>query len=184
MGLFKRSEKPIFMESGELWDPSVTSNEEIFLYDSKKRKRLGIHPNDVQSYSEASYAYSIGLAKKYKILAWGPIETAGFPENYNKLQGTGVVTKECVLLWWLPSPIKKIEVFVAAHSDLLNIDPDENGWGGWFTYSRGYYSDQMGKKPISEVEIGIGTRLGKNGHDNRRSMTFFKTLAEATRRTL
>ena len=177
MGIFKKSSYPLLTEDGELWDPEIRSQEDLFFYDRARRRKLGIHKQDIQSYSEASYAYNIGLPRDFEILAWGPVEIYGFPESYNKMQGTAVVTEECVMCWWLPSPIKKFEVFTAIHPDIINIDPFENGWGAFLTYSRAHYSDQKGRRPIPEVEIGVGVRLGKDGQENRRAMTFFTTYA-------
>jgi hypothetical protein len=130
---------------------------------------------DVRAYSEASYATVLGIPDSDTIIAWGPgrIET---PQDGKPRLGTVVVTRNTMLAYWQPGRTSLIHTFQGNHSAVIGYQRtgDHSLNAQWEIAE---YADNNGKFIVGNAPVFLTADLGKDGHANRRALTWFYTLA-------
>ena len=135
----------------------------------------GIPNEDVMAYSEAGYAHVLGVPENDLIIAWGPalIQT---PEDKVQREGTVVVTRNTMLAYWQPGRTSMIHTFQANHSaatDAQEID-DLSMQVQWEVAE---YANNQGKFLVGDAPVLLSPLLSRDGHANRRALTWYFTLA-------
>ena len=134
----------------------------------------GIPSDDVYSYVDASYAHVLGVPESSTILAWGDarIQT---PQDSRPHDGTVVVTADTMLAYWQPGRTSLIHTFQGSHSAVTSsqIDAGREITAVW---SVGEYANNDGKFLVGDALVRLEPKFGKDGHANRRALTWFACL--------
>lgn len=134
----------------------------------------GIPSDDVYSFADASYAYVLGVPESSTILAWGDarIQT---PQDSRAHDGTVVVTADTMLAYWQPGRTSLIHTFQGNHSAVtsLQVDGDRAMTALW---SVAEYANNDGKFLVGDALVRLEPKFGKDGHANRRALTWFACL--------
>jgi hypothetical protein len=147
-----------------------------FTITPQQRELMGIPPEDLDSYLEAMYARQLGLDDAETILAWGPVYVEP-PMGNRTFDGTAVVTEKSLMVWWLPSNRGLIHVMHNPHDSISGLQI-EGPTAAHFYWEQGIYADNVGKHVVSNPNIYMAARFGKqNGHDNRRAFCLYYTFA-------
>ena len=134
----------------------------------------GIPKEDVTSLVAASYAHVLGVPEDSTILAWGDarIQT---PQDARPRDGTVVLTSETMLAYWQPGRTSLIHTFQGNHSAVTSVEvvPDREVSALW---SVGEYANNHGKFIVGDALVRLEPKFEKDGHANRRALTWFECL--------
>jgi hypothetical protein len=135
----------------------------------------GIPREDLMSYSDAGYANALGIPESDLIIAWGPalIQT---PEDSSHREGTVVVTRNTMLAYWQPGRTSMIHTFQGNHSAVTAAQPTGE-YAMMLEWEIAEYANNQGKFMVGEAAVMLGAQMGRDGHANRRALTWFSTLA-------
>jgi len=140
-----------------------------------RRPASGISKEDVYSLAKASYAHVLGIPEDSTILAWGDarIQTA---QDSRPHDGTVVVTGETMLAYWQPSRTSLIHTFQGNHSAVTFVEVVPE-WEVSALWSVGDYANNDGKFIVGNAFVRLEPKFGKDGHANRRALTWFACLS-------
>lgn len=188
MAIFRKSNKdsslPMLYPSGiepiNQQNPGTAPRSEdlitYFTITPQVRARIGLPPEDGESYLDAMYAYQLGLDKDETILAWGPVHV-GPPTDNRIFDGTAVVTENSLIVWWLPSKRGLIHVMQNTHDRIYRLQI-EGPTAAHLFWEDGIYADDAGKHLVSNPNMYLAARVGnQNGHENRRAFSLYYTFA-------
>ena len=173
--LFPAGFEPINRESpGD--DPSGSDLITYFTITAQQRSRMGLPPEDRDSYLDAMYAQQLGLHESETILAWGPVYIRP-PNAQREFDGTAVVTSKSLMVWWLPDTRGLLHVMHNRHDRIQGLEV-KGPTAAHFYWQEGIYADDGGKYKVANPNMYLAARLGKqNGHDNRRALSMYYTFA-------
>ena len=135
----------------------------------------GIPSDDIYSFGDASYAHVLGVPESSTILAWGDARVQTPPDSRSH-DGTVVVTAETMLAYWQPGRTSLIHTFQGNHSAVtsLQIGVDRKITALW---SVGEYANNDGKFLVGDALVQLEPKFGRDGHANRRALTWFACLS-------
>jgi hypothetical protein len=186
VGIFgkKRSSSPasppLTLPGGHSLPPGVALNDYLIKSALSMTPQSPIPQEDMNSYIEASYAHVLGIPDQDQIIAWGPalIET---PMDRRAHAGTVAVTRNTMLAFWQPGRTSMIHSFQANHS--AAVSGEQTGpTATVITWQVAEYADNSGKFIVGDASLGLEAPLGRDGHSNRRALTWIYTLAALTGR--
>ena len=139
----------------------------------------GLSREDLHSYADAAYAQVLGIPETDPIIAWGDA-TITSPQDSRTHNGTVAVTRNTTLAYWQPGRTSLIHTFQGNHSAVadLEIRSDQAIAAVW---SVGEYANNDGKFLVSNAPLVLQPKFGKDGHANRRALTWFWCLAHLLR---
>lgn len=186
MGIFgkKRSSSPasppVSLPGGQSLPADAALNDYLINAALSMTPQSPIPQEDMNSYIEASYAHVLGIPDQDQIIAWGPalIET---PVDRKSHSGTVAVTRNTMLAFWQPGRTSMIHTFQANHS--AAVHGEQTGRTATvITWQVAEYADNSGKFIVGDASLGLEAPLGRDGHANRRALTWIYTLAALTGR--
>ena len=133
-----------------------------------------IPSEDVSSYIDAMYAHALGIQEGDQIIAWGPA-TIRTPQEDKDRAGTVAITRETMLAWWQPGRMSLIHTFQANHSGVTAVEPLDR-WASMVQWQVAEYADNRGEFLVGDPVVQLAARFSKDGHENRRALTWFETL--------
>ena len=135
----------------------------------------GIPREDLMAYSDAGYAHALGIPQGDLIIAWGPalIQT---PDDSSQREGTVVVTRTTMLAYWQPGRTSMIHTFQGNHS-AVTASESTGEHSMMLQWEIAEYANNDGKFMVGEAVVMLGAKIGRDGHANRRALTWFFTLA-------
>ena len=179
MGLFSKkttqSGNPVLVYPGNNGpDPGVDAADYLADLALSKTADSPIPSADVMSYGEATYAHILGIPDRELIIAWGPslIET---PRDKKPTVGTAVLTRNTFLAYWQPGRAKLIHTFqgdLSAVSRVQTLGP----YSMTVLWDVAQYADDQGKSLVSNAPMTLAPHFTKDGHANRRALTWFAAL--------
>jgi hypothetical protein len=137
--------------------------------------KSAIPHEDLMAYSDAAYAHVLGVPENDLIIAWGPALIQS-PEDAKARQGTVVVTRQTLLAYWQPSRTSLIHTFQGNHSAVTDTQQDSE-YSMRIHWEIAEYANNKGKFYVGEAPMILGAQLGRDGHANRRALTWYFTLA-------
>jgi len=179
MGLFGKSkgsgEPDLLFPAGGA--PPVGVEVGAFLAEAalSRTSASGIPSEDVYSFGDASYVHVLGVPEGSTILAWGDarIQT---PQDSRSHDGTVVVTGETMLAYWQPGRTSLIHTFQGNHSAVTSLQID-GGRVMTALWSVAEYANNDGKFLVGDAPVHLEPKFGRDGHANRRALTWFACLS-------
>ena len=140
-----------------------------------------LHKVDIDAYSEAAgKLFSIGISSDESIIACGPVKLYEYPKSHNEYIARAILTPSALIIYYNVGPIRPEFLIV----ELKNISglTNHGGWTGTFSFKAGVHIKKGKVFEVTAPYFGLSELLGKDGHENRRSVTlidsFAKTLNE------
>lgn len=139
-----------------------------------KTPNSGIPHEDVMSYADAAYANVLGVPEHDLILAWGPalIET---PTDSRAHKGTVVVTRNTMLAYWQPGRTSMIHTFQGNHSAVAALERP-GPYQLVLQWDVAEFANNQGKFMVGDAPVALSARFDRDGHANRRALTWLFTL--------
>jgi hypothetical protein len=130
---------------------------------------------DIEACASASAKlFSIGLNDE-TMIAFGPVQLGGFPKVHNDYIADAILTPNLLVIYFQKNLL--VPDYLILHlknlSGLTSIGP----WSAQFNFQNGIHRDKNGVFEMAETYFVLSERLGKDGHANRRSVTFMRSLA-------
>ena len=179
MNLFGRkstagTEPVIWFPNGQP-PPAGMLVEEFFVRQALDKTGQSVIPaEDLMSYGEASYAHMVGIPENALIVAWGPalIQT---PDDNKQRDGTVVLTKDTMLAYWQPGRTNMIHTFQGNHT-AVTAAQSSGPYSILLQWEIAEYANNNGKFIVGDAAVNLAARLGRDGHENRRALTWFYAL--------
>jgi hypothetical protein len=182
MGLFwkNKNEKKLFLlfpdgsEVSNQSDIDRLLNEYSFTPSTLDKWRL--QNPDIDAIASASAKlWSIGFNDE-PIVAFGPVLLRSFPKAYNEYIADAVLTSNYLVIYYQKGILKPDFLILP----ILNISgiTGTGPWSAQFNFKNGIHQEKSGTFEMAETFFELSERLGKDGHANRRSVTFMRSLAD------
>jgi hypothetical protein len=133
-----------------------------------------IPSEDLMAYADAGYANVLGIPDNDLILAWGPARIHA-PQDDKERDATVVVTANTMLAYWQPGRTSLIHTFQANHSAVTGAVP-QTPTGVVIQWQVAEFANNQGKFIVGEPAVSLTPRYGRDGHANRRALTWYVTL--------
>lgn len=181
MGLFskKPGQDSLFFQFPD--GSAIRSQEDLdrlmseFSFTPSTLDRWRLHPIDINATAEASTRLmSIGLNEEL-IVALGPVMLKAFPKYYNVYIAHGILTPNYLVIYYYKRPLQLDYLILP----LLNLSglTSTGPWSAEFNFRNGIHQDKSGIYEMADTFLVLSERLGKDGQENRRSVTLMKSLA-------
>lgn len=160
-------------EVGDQSDMDLLMSKFTFTPKTIKKWRLSEPDIDAISLASARIA-SIGFTDE-TIIAFGPVQLKEFPKSHNSYIADAVLTAEFLIIYYQ----RKLLVPDYLILPLLNLSglSSTGPWSAQFNFKNGIHREKKGIFEMAETFFELSERLGKDGHANRRSITFMRSLA-------
>jgi len=182
MGLFRKKNDATVLRMlypagfEPILNPEKRGDATHFIITPQQRSRMGIPPEDLDSYLDATYAHNLGLDEAETILAWGPVHIGPTQIIDREFDGTAVVTSESLMVWWLPKKSGLIHVMHNRHDRIQHLEVN-GATAAHISWQDGIYADDTGKYTVENPRFYIAARVTEDGHANRRAMCLYYTFA-------
>ena len=180
MGLFRKSEEKskLFLQFpdgstiGSQSDMDRLMADYCFTPSTTENWRLSAP--DTEAIAEASARLaSIGFNEE-PFFAFGPVQLTDFPKSRNNYIANAVLTPNYLIVYYQKNLLAP-NFLILPLVGCLGF----NGTGPWsaqFIFKKGIHRFKSGAEEKSDIHFGLSERLGKDGHANRRSVTFMRSL--------
>lgn len=181
MGLFSgnQNNKGLFVQFpdgstvGNKADMDRLMSDYVFTPSTISKWRLERGDIDAIASASANLA-GIGILDE-SIISIGPVQLNGFPNSYNEYVADAILTTNFLIIYYQKS------LFVPDYLilNLLNLTglSSTGPWSAQFSFRDGIHREKKGIFEMAETYFELSERIGKDGHANRRSITFMKSLA-------
>jgi len=182
MGIFKKSNKDnlflLFPDGREVKSPDDFKEiREKYSFSPSTLADWRLHKVDIKPCSDAAAVLaSVGIPSNESIIAFGPVKLYEFPKSHNEYIAKAVLTPLNLVIYYYPAPIK-LEYLIVRLQDITGLTT-HGSWTATFSFNKGTH---IKKKKIFELHstyFGLSEILGKDGHENRRSVTLIDSLAK------
>lgn len=179
MGMFGDSQKSkapkLLFPAGESPPTGVSARDHLAQTALARTKSSEIASDDVHSYFDAMYANMLGIPEESTILAWGDARIRTSQDSRDR-NGIVVVTRDTMLAYWQPGRTSLIHTFQGNHSAVTSVDVSDHRQISAL-WSVGEYANNDGKFLVSNALVQLEPKYGKDGHANRRALTWFACLS-------
>ncbi len=135
----------------------------------------GLQRSDIEAFSLASARLgSIGFIEE-KFLAFGPVQLGQFPKSHNQYIADAILTHNYLIIYYQKNLL--VPDFLIVSLTKLSGLSSTGPWSAEFNFKDGILREKKGAFEMAETFFELSERLGKDGHANRRSITFMRSLA-------
>jgi hypothetical protein len=181
MGLFggKQGENGLFIQFpdssvvGSQADMDRLMSDYSFTPSTISKWRL--EQQDIDAIASASAKLSALALNDESIISFGPVQLNGFPKSHNEYIADAILTPDLLIVYYQKSLLIPDYLILPLHnlSGLSSTGP----WSAQFNFRNGIHREKKGVFEMAETYFELSERLGKDGHANRRSVTFMRSLA-------
>lgn len=109
------------------------------------------------------------------MIAFGPVQLSGFPKRHNEYIADAILTPNLLVIYFQKNLLVPDYLILP----LLNLSglTSTGPWSAQFNFRNGIHREKKGVFEMAETFFELSERLGKDGHANRRSITFMRSLA-------
>ena len=186
MGIFGKSKKDnlflLFPDGREVKsEDDIKEIRNKYSYSPTTMNEWRLHKVDIDSYADAAAKLvSVGLPSSESIIAFGPVKLYEYPKSHNEYIARAILTPSTLFVYYNVGPIRPEFLIV----ELKNISglTNHGGWTATFSFKAGVHIKKGKVFEVTAPYFGLSELFGKDGHENRRSVTlidsFAKTLNE------
>lgn len=136
-----------------------------------------LEKSDIEAIAKASAAlFAIGIPSDESIIAFGPVSLTQFPKDHNEYIADAVLTVHRLFIYFQKSLLKP-DYLILALENITGLT-STGSWSADFSFNNGIHIDKSGAFEMATVYFGLGERMGKDGHANRRSVTLMTSLSK------
>ena len=136
-----------------------------------------LQPSDIDSFAKAAAKLmEIGVPHNESIISVGPVTLLRFPKEFNEYSAEAILTVEhLVIIYQKRMLYPNFLVIPLRNAFGLTVT---GPWSALFNFSHVTFIDKDKPSLIESTFFELRARMGKDGHENRRSIAVMDSLAK------
>jgi hypothetical protein len=184
MGLFSKTNKAksffaLFPDGREVKSgQDLKELRENFSFSPSTLNRWTIHKVDMEPFAKAAAQIaSLGIPSDESIIAFGPVKLYEYPKSHNEYIAEAILTISTLVIYYYYGASIIPEYFIVELNDISGLT-SHGGWTAAFSFKRGAHIKKGKIFEVNTPYFVLSELLGKDGHNNRRSVTLVDSLAK------
>jgi len=150
---------------------------ENYSYSPSTLNKWSLHKVDIKSCTDAAgILASVGISPNESIIAFGPVKLYEYPKSYNEYISRAVLTQFHLVINYHSAPLK-VEYLIVKIENITGLT-NHGGWTATFSFKEGTHIKRNKIFNMPSTYFGLSELFGKDGHENRRSITLIDSLAK------
>jgi hypothetical protein len=136
-----------------------------------------LQPSDIDSFAKAAAKLmEIGVPHNESIISVGPVTLLRFPKEFNEYSAEAILTVEHLVIFYQKRLLYPNFLVIPLRNafGLTVTGP----WSALFNFSYVTFIDKDKSSSIESTFFELRERMGKDGHENRRSIAVMDSLAK------
>jgi len=136
-----------------------------------------LQPSDIESFAKAAAKLmEIGVPHNESIISVGPVTLLRFPKEFNEYSAEAILTVEHLVIFYQKRLLYPNFLVIPLRNafGLTVTGP----WSALFNFSHVTFIDKDKPSLIESTFFELRERMGKDGHENRRSIAVMDSLAK------